>query len=149
MLDRHFRTTAQSPEKRPGSQSETGLTSLTTCAVSTDGCYVRLDFEDGLGRPSQLRLTSIDVQKLVMTLPQLLSRALQAQHGDATVRAVFPLSRWRVETATAPEVFILTMMTPDGFEVAFSLSASTIAEIASALEATRSVVELGASSRAS
>jgi hypothetical protein len=84
-----------------------------------------------------------------MTLPQLLSRALQAQHKDATVRAVFPLSRWHIETATASEVFILTMMTPDGFEVAFSLNASTIAEIASALEATRSVVEQGATRRAS
>jgi hypothetical protein len=125
------------------------VASLTTCAVSSDGGYVRLDFEDALGRPSQLRLTSIDVQKLVMTLPQLLSRALQAQHRDAAVRAVFPLGRYRVETATASEVFILTMMTPDGFEVAFSLSASTIAEFASVLEATRSIVEQGAPSRAS
>jgi hypothetical protein len=94
-------------------------------------------------------LTSTDVQKLIMTLPHLLSRALQAQHADASVRAVFPLSRWRLETATTPENLILTLTTPDGFEVAFSLSASTIAEIASALEETVSLVEQGAAGRAS
>jgi hypothetical protein len=149
MLDIDRRRTEQSQQQRPDGQSEIDVASLTTCGISSDGCYVRLDFQDALGRPSQLRLTSNDVQKLVMTLPQLLSRALQAQHGDATVRAVFPLGRWRIETATAAEDLILTMMTPDGFEVAFSLSARTIAEISSALEATRTVAEHGAPSRAS
>jgi hypothetical protein len=96
-----------------------------------------------------LRLTNTGVQQLAMTLPQLLSRALQAQHGDDSVRAVFPLSRWRLESAAGSEEFILTMMTPDGFEVAFSLSAPAIIEMTSALEATHSVVDRGASSRAS
>jgi hypothetical protein len=41
------------------------------------------------------------------------------------------------------------MMTPDGFEVAFSLSASTVAEIASGLEETVALVEQGATRRAS
>ena len=84
-----------------------------------------------------------------MTLPQLLSQALQAQHGDDSVRAVFPLSRWRIETAAGSRNYILTMMTSDGFEVAFSLSAPAIAKMTSALEATRSVAEQGATSLAS
>jgi hypothetical protein len=138
MLDRDERPDTKIPAKRPPARGEIEIASLTTTAVSRDGRYVRLDFEDALGRPSNLRLTNADVQKLVMTLPRLLSRALQAQHGDATVRAVFPLSRWRLETAAAAEDLILTMMTTDGFEVAFSLSARAIAEITSALEATRS-----------
>jgi len=40
-------------------------------------------------------------------------------------------------------------MTSDGFEVAFSLSAPAIAKMTSALEATRSVAEQGATSLAS
>jgi hypothetical protein len=76
-----------------------------------------------------------------MTLPQLLSRALQAQHGDDSVRAVFPLSRWRIETAAGSRNYILTMMTSDGFEVAFSLSAPAIAKM--------TVAEQGATSLAS
>jgi hypothetical protein len=84
-----------------------------------------------------------------MTLPQLLSRALQAQHKDAAVRAVFPVRRWRIETATAAEDLILTLTTPDGFEVSFSLSKSTITEIGAALEETVSLVEQGATRGAS
>ena len=127
--------------KRDHASKDIDIASLTTCEVSSDGCHVRLNFEDALGRPAALRLTNTGVQQLAMTLPQLLSRALQAQHGDDSVRAVFPLSRWRLESAAGSEEFILTMMTLDGFEVAFSLGASTIAEIGSALETTGLVAE--------
>jgi hypothetical protein len=51
--------------------NEIYVASLTTCEVSSDGCYVHLSFEDELGRPAKLRLTSTGVQKLVMTLPHL------------------------------------------------------------------------------
>jgi hypothetical protein len=123
---------------------EVYVASLTTCEISTDGRYIRVNFEDQFGRPAKLRLTSTGVQQLIMTLPQLLSRALQTQHGDDSVRAVFPLSRWRLETSADSQDFILTMMTPGGFEVAFSLGASTAAEIRSALETTLSPPELEA-----
>jgi hypothetical protein len=146
MSDKHYQPEAQSQKQRDHVQNETYVASLTTSAVSMDGCYVRLNFDDALGRPGRLTLTSTDVQRLVMTLPQLLSRALQTQHRDASVRAVFPLGRWRIESATASQDFILTMMTPDGFEVAFCLSAPTVVEIASALA---SIAEQGANRRAS
>ena len=120
---------------------ETYVASLTTWELSSDGRYIRLNFEDQFRRPAKLRLTSAGAQQLIMTLPQLLSRALQAQHGDDSVRAVFPLGRWRVETTAGSKDFILTMMTPDGFEAAFSLDALTIAEMASAFETTLSVAE--------
>jgi hypothetical protein len=92
------------------------------------------NLEDALGQPATLRLTSACVQQLVMTLPHLLSKALKAQHhGDGSIRAVFPLSEWRLEAAAGSKDFILSMMTPDGFEVAFSLSEPTIPQITSAL----------------
>src|SRR5882762_2849054 len=76
---------------------EIDVASLTTCDVAPDGHYVRLHFEDALGRPATLRLTSDRVQQLLMTVPGLLSRALQARHRDDSVRAVFPLHQWRLE----------------------------------------------------
>jgi hypothetical protein len=112
--------------------NEIDVASLTTCQVAPEGYYVHLNFEDALGRPAALRLTSSCAQQLVMTLPHLLSRALQAQYGDSA-RAVFPLGEWRLEAAAGSKDFILTMITPDGFEVAFSLSATAIAGITSAV----------------
>jgi hypothetical protein len=69
-----------------------------------------------------------------MTLPQLLSQALQAQYADRSLRAVFPLGEWRLEVAAGSKELILTMRTPEGFEVAFSLSAAAIAGLTSVIE---------------
>ena len=113
--------------------NEIDVASLTTCEVAPEGHYVRLHFEDALGCPAALRLTSERVQQLLMTLPRLLSGALKAQHRDDSVRAVFPLGEWRLETAAGSKDFILTLITSDGFEVAFSLSARAIVRIRSAL----------------
>lgn len=114
--------------------NEIDVASLTTCHVAPDGYYIHLNFEDALGQPATLSLTSACVQQLIMTLPHLLSKALKAQHhGDGSIRAVFPLSEWRLEAAAGSKDFILSMMTPDGFEVAFSLSEPMIEQITSAL----------------
>lgn len=113
--------------------NEIDVASLTTCDVAPEGHYVRLQFEDALGCPTALRLTSDRVQQLLMTLPRLLSGALKAQHRDDSMRAVFPLGGWRLETAAGSKDFILTLITSDGFEVAFSLSARAIVRIRSAL----------------
>jgi hypothetical protein len=129
--------------------TEIDVTSLTTCQVSPEGDYVSLSFEDARGRAATLRLTPACVQQLAMTLPHLLSKALQARYGDRSLRAVFPLGDWRLEAAAGSKYFILTMMTPDGFEVAFSLGAPAIARIVSALEAHRSMVEQGSTDLAS
>jgi hypothetical protein len=114
--------------------NEIVIAALTTCHVSPNGSHIRLDFEDSFGRASTLRLTSASVQQLVMTLPQLLSRALNARHPDRSARAVFPLEEWRVEAAAGTKDLILTMATPDGFEVSFSVSAPAITGMTSALE---------------
>jgi hypothetical protein len=114
--------------------NEIDVAALTTSQVASDGRYVRLNFEDALGRPAALKLPSSCVHQLVMTLPHLLSKALQAQYADRSLRAVFPLGEWRLEAAAGSKDFILTMRTPEGFEVAFSLSAGAIAGITSVIE---------------
>jgi hypothetical protein len=123
--------------------NEIDVASLTTCQVAPDGQYVRLNFADALGRPAALRLTSACIQQLIMTLPHLLSKALQAEHGDRSMRAVFPLSEWRLEAAARSQDIIITMATADGFEVAFSLSAAAIAGITSVIEEHSAGADLG------
>jgi hypothetical protein len=119
------------------------IRSLTTCHVVSDGSAVCLNFEAADGRPVGLRMPRGCIQQLVLTLPHLLSMALRAQHGDASLRAVFPLSEWRLEAAAGSKDFILTMRTPDGFEVSFVLSALNVTDMMSAIEEQRSVAEAG------
>jgi hypothetical protein len=111
------------------------IESLTTCLVTPGGARIRLNFEDMGGRATTLILPTSCVHQLVMTLPHLLSTALRAQHGDTSARAVFPLDGWRLETAAGTSDLILTLKTPDGFEVAFSLSAATFARMSTDVEA--------------
>jgi hypothetical protein len=129
--------------------NEIEVASLTTCEVEPEGHYIRLNFKDTLGRPATLRLTSARVIQLAMTLPHLLSAALRAQYGDRSLRAVFPLGNWRLEAAVGSKDLILTMATPDGFEVAFSLGAPAIAGIMSAFEEHRPMAEQGPTGLAS
>ena len=123
--------------------NEMDVASLTSCQVAPDGHCVRLNFEDALGRPAALKLPSSCVHQLVMTLPHLLSKALQAQYADRSLRAVFPLSEWRLEVAAGSKELILTMRTPEGFEVVFSLSAGAMAGLTSVIEEHSSGAEPG------
>ena len=111
-----------------------GVQSLTTCEVAADGRRVRINFKDMDGRPASLTVPTDCVHQLIMTLPPLLSRALKAELSDDSVRAVFPLGHWRLETAAGSSVYILTLSTPDGFEVAFSVSARDLATMTSAFD---------------
>jgi hypothetical protein len=78
-----------------------------------------------------------------MTLPRLLSKSLRAQRGDESLRLVFSLGHWRLETAAGTKKFIHTLTTPDGFEVGFSLEAETISDLMSAIEKQGSESEQG------
>jgi hypothetical protein len=118
--------------------------SLAACQVASDGSAICLKFEAADGRPVELRLPQACLQQLVMTLPHLLSKALLAQHGDQSLRAVFPLSDWRLEVAAGSKNFILTMRTTDGFEVSFVVSARNMEWMMSEIETARcSMAEKG------
>jgi hypothetical protein len=55
--------------------------------------------------------------------------ALQARHRDASLRIVYPVDRMRLEQGSTEGTLILTLATPDGFEVSFSLQASDLQHI--------------------
>ena len=48
-----------------------------------------------------------------MTLPEIVRRALQAQHRDASLRIVYPVARFQLELAGDSDTRILTLETPD------------------------------------
>lgn len=113
--------------------NEIRVQALTTCGTAADGRYVQLHFKDTHGCTAALTLPTDCAHQLIMTLPRLVSSALQTELKDDSVRAVFALGEWRVERATS-KVYIFTMRTPDGFAVSFSVRGSDLREMTSQLD---------------
>jgi hypothetical protein len=101
------------------------IAALTTCGVSADGETVELSFVDAAGTPMSLQLPFDCAQSFAMTLPSLLTQALQNITGEAQARYVFPLGSWRVEETGARSGLIATLGTEDGFEVSFGIPHDT------------------------
>ncbi|MEZ2128802.1 MULTISPECIES: hypothetical protein [unclassified Sinorhizobium] len=94
---------------------------LTTCGGADGGKTIILGFMKDSGGPVSLEMPFDQAASLVMTLPHLLSSALKLQTGEAKARYVFSIGEWKLESAQDPNFLILTMQTPDGFEVAFAV----------------------------
>ena len=107
---------------------------LIKCGVTSNGETLHLDLIDAVGEPVSLCLPFDQARTLTMTLPQLLTFALQAQTGDDTARYVFTLAQWRLEAA-ADSRLIITFGTPDRFEVSFCITRQECWEMARALGA--------------
>jgi len=88
-----------------------------------------LVFEAADGQAACLILPIHCIQQLLMTLPRAASKAMRAKHGDDTLRLVFPLGNWKLEHVAGARELILTLNTPDGFEVAFSVDHDAIAQM--------------------
>ena len=65
---------------------EISAEALTTCEVAADGGVVSLGLVDSEGKPATIRLSLTQVGALVMTLPGLIEKALQARYGDQSLR---------------------------------------------------------------
>src|SRR6202035_2718033 len=108
---------------------------LTTCEVAPDGGAVSLGFVDSAGRPATIRLSINQVGALVMTLPGLISKALQTRFGDQSLRYAYPLDSWVIEQSTDPTQGMMTLKTSDGFSVCFSIPRAQQSELGEALVA--------------
>jgi hypothetical protein len=111
---------------------------LTTCEVAADGCAISLGFVDSKGEPATIRLSVNQVGALVMTLPGLISKALQTRFGDHSLRYAYPLDSRVIEQSTDPKHGMMTMMTlrtSDGFSVCFSIPREQQSELGEALTA--------------
>ena len=108
---------------------------LTTCEVAADGCAISLGFVDSRGEPATIRLSVNQVGALVMTLPGLISKALQTRFGDQSLRYAYPLASWVIEQSTDPTQRMMTLRTTDGFSVCFSMPRDQQSELGEALVA--------------
>jgi hypothetical protein len=114
---------------------------LTTFELAEDGSEIRMHMRDQSGAPASLVLPADCLQQLLLTVPQMVGKSLQARFGDETLRLVFSLAHWRIEQAHMPGTLILTLRTPDGFEVAFGLSGETPGALGAALASSAACAE--------
>lgn len=90
--------------------------------VAVDGSRFRMRFARPDGSAGALNLPSDCLQSLVMSLPKMMTEVLRARHRDESLRLVFPATMARIEQSADPSTVILTLATPDGFEVSFALN---------------------------
>jgi hypothetical protein len=89
--------------------------------TATDGTAVRLVIEDIAGCTIGIILTIETLSALLMTLPTMASNAVKRAHNDPAMRITYPVTEFQIELS--PGNFrILTIGTPDGFTVSFSLT---------------------------
>jgi hypothetical protein len=81
-----------------------------------------MTFNCANGKPGSLSLPTECLHALIMTLPRMMTQALLARYGDDSLRLVYPAEAVRIERSPDPNTFIMTLVTPDGFAVSFSLS---------------------------
>ncbi len=93
---------------------------LTTCTIVNEGRAIRLEFLDGDGKPASVEFPFDQAESIIMTLPQMLSKALQRRTRSPSSRYVFSLGRWSIESCDARSL-IATFSTVDGFQVSFSI----------------------------
>jgi len=97
-------------------------TQLTTFDVAPDGESFSIGVTDERGQPAALILPSDCLNGLLMTLPEMVRRSLQARFRDASMRLVYPVGSSQVEPSAVSGHVIVTLRTPDGFSVSFGFS---------------------------
>jgi hypothetical protein len=94
---------------------------LTTCEIAADGGAISLGFVDSAGQPATVTLSLDDAGSLAMTLPGLITKALQARFGDRSLHNAYPLASWALEQSSDPTQVLVTLRTADGFSACFSV----------------------------
>lgn len=94
---------------------------LTTSEVVDGGQGIRLDMLDQAGEAVSVVLPFDHAQSVAMTLPRLLSQALQVRAGQPGLKYVFTLGHWSLESVQEKTCLLLTLSTDDGFQATFGL----------------------------
>ncbi len=97
---------------------------LTTFEVTDDGSRIRFNGTAFDGAPVSFSLPTECMRQMVMTLPKVAIEALRRQHGDSSLRIVYPAGDWLIEQCPERHTFIVTLSTPDGFEASFGFGQS-------------------------
>jgi hypothetical protein len=87
--------------------------------------------EDTAGPTIGIILTIETLSALLMTLPRMASDAIKLAHDDPTMRITYPATDFQIELSSG-NARILTIGTPDGFTVSFSLTEDLSQELGEA-----------------
>jgi hypothetical protein len=109
------------------------METLTICEVAGDGGAISLGFVDSAGQPATVTLSLNDAGSLAMTLPGLITRALQTRFGDRRLYNAYPLASWAIEQSSDPAQVLVTLRTADGFSACFSVQRQQRNEFGEAL----------------
>jgi len=109
------------------------METLTACEVAADGGAISLGFVDSAGQPATVTLSLNDAGSLAMTLPGLITRALQTRFGDRRLCNAYPLASWAIEQSSDPAQVLVTLRTADGFSACFSVQRQQQSEFGEAL----------------
>jgi hypothetical protein len=63
----------------------------------------------------------------------MMRRALRLQHGDPSLRLVYPVAGWEIERSMRRGIHIVTLRTSDGFYVSFAMTAKDLREMSEAV----------------
>ena len=102
---------------------------LTTFEVAPDGEDIALNVVEADGTAASLRMPFACLIQLLMTLPDIQTRALRARHQDPTLRVVYRVGSWALEASNDPAKSILTLITEDGFKASFALLTEDIIDM--------------------
>ena len=89
--------------------------------ASEDGLSIQIRVDNTVGERSLLSFPIECITSLLMTLPGMAAAAIQRRQNNPKARITYPLAHFEVELTSDPETRILTLKTPDGFMVSFSL----------------------------
>jgi hypothetical protein len=106
------------------------IKSLARFETGEDGASISLIAEDVYGRSIRLTFPSEVPSSLIMTLPRMVTAAVQRRRNDPSARLVYPLAESRTELSTDLSTRILTFKSPDGFTVSFAVSDDQFRELA-------------------
>lgn len=106
---------------------------LTDCQVDPTGVSFRLGLESIDGQPASVILPVDCLRSLLMTLPQVIEKALKARYQDDTLKIVYPMGGFALEAVAGSSSAILTLKTPDGFKVSFALTPEDAGGLATSL----------------
>jgi hypothetical protein len=110
---------------------EIQIQSLVNFETATDGTAVKLIVTDIADRQIGLILRIETLTALLMTLPAMAASAVKRAHNDPSMRITYPLREFEIEFGP-DNLRILTVGTPDGFKVSFSLTEDLSLELGKA-----------------
>lgn len=106
------------------------VASLTNYEVAPDGSSVKLNVLDAEGKDASVIVPMEALTTLALSMPKIVFHAMRyASGGSESPRLAHPVAHWKIERASEPGQAILTLMTPDQFEVSFTVKDETLAQM--------------------